>query len=71
MCIDVKMEFCVRGSMYNWLKRKHIFTFSEIFKVILKELHRSALEQSGTNIFMLLSELFLNAVQSNIFPLFN
>lgn len=67
MCIDMKMEFCLRGTIYHWLKGKHNFTFSQILRVILKELHHSELEQNGINIFMLLSELFLIAAYSEIF----
>lgn len=60
----------MRGTMYHWLKGNN-YTFSQILRVILKDLHHSELEQNGTNIFMLLSGLFLIAAHSNTYLPFN
>lgn len=51
--------------MYRCLKGQRNFTFSEILRVILKEFHDFETEQNGTQIFMMLSDLFLIIAQPN------
>lgn len=55
--------------MHWQLKGKHKCSFSEILRVILEERCHSETEHNGTDIFTVLSELFLIATQSNTFPL--
>lgn len=65
MCIDVKMGFCMTGTVCHCLTWKLKFTLSEMLS------DHFELKQNGTHIFMLPNELFLITAQPSAFPPFN
>lgn len=65
MCIDVKMEFCMTGTVCQCLTGQHKFALSETLS------DHFELKQNGIHIFMLPNELFLITAQPSAFPPFS
>lgn len=65
MHIDVKMEFCMTGTLCHCLLGEHKFTLPEMLS------DHFELKQDGTQIFMLPNELFLITAQPSAFPPFD